>query len=79
MRWVWIEFKTAILRFRDLITENNVTTARHKNMIDKKGYAWWGWWNKENEKLLFEEFYMLKGKIEGQPKYFYLIDSGKVV
>ena len=25
-----MEFKTVILRFRDLVTENNVTIARHK-------------------------------------------------
>ena len=40
-----MEFKTVILRFRDLVTENNVTIDRHKDMIDKKGYVWWGWWN----------------------------------
>ena len=55
-----MEFKTVILRFRDLVTENNVTIARHKDMIDKKGYVWWGWWNKGNEKLPFEEFCVLK-------------------
>lgn len=37
-----MEFETVILRFRDLVTENNVTIARHKDMIDKKGYVWWG-------------------------------------
>ena len=31
-----MEFKTVILRFRDLVTENNVTIARHKDTIDKK-------------------------------------------
>lgn len=31
-----MEFETVILRFRDLVTENNVTIARHKDMIDKK-------------------------------------------
>ncbi len=72
-----MEFKTVILRFRDLVTENNVTIARHKDMIDKKGYVWWGWWNKGNEKLPFEEFCVLKGEIESKPKYFYLMDSGQ--
>ena len=72
-----MEFKTVILRFRDLVTENNVTIDRHKDMIDKKGYVWWGWWNKGNEKLPFEEFCVLKGEIEGKPKYFYLMDSGQ--
>lgn len=72
-----MEFETVILRFRDLVTENNVTIARHKDMIDKKGYVWWGWWNKGNEKLPFEEFCVLKGEIESKPKYFYLMDSGQ--
>ena len=34
-----MEFETVILRFRDLVTENNVTIARHKDMIDKKGFG----------------------------------------
>ena len=28
-----MEFETVILRFRDLVTENNVTIARHKDML----------------------------------------------
>ncbi len=72
-----MEFTTVILRFRDLATENNVTIARHREMIDKKGYVWWGWWNKGSEKLPFDEFCVLKGEMESNPKYVYLMDSGQ--
>lgn len=72
-----MEFKTVILRFRDLVTENDATIARHKDMIDKKGYVWWGWWNKGNEKVPFDEFCVLKGQIENESKVFYLMDSGQ--
>lgn len=67
-----MEFKTVILRFRDLVTENNVTIDRHKDMIDKKGYVWWGWWNKGNEKLPFEEFCVLKVKLRANQNIFIL-------
>ena len=30
-----MEFETIILRFRDLVTENNATIDRHKDMIKK--------------------------------------------
>lgn len=72
-----MDFKTVILRFRDLVTENDATIAIHKDVINKKGYVWWGWWNKGNEKAPFDEFCVLKGEIENQPKYFYLMDSGQ--
>lgn len=72
-----MEFKTAILRFRDLVTESDATIAIHKDMINKKGYVWWGWWNKGNEKVPFDEFCVLKGEIENSPKNFYLMDSGQ--
>lgn len=72
-----MEFETIILRFRDLVTQNNATIAMHKDMINTKGYVWWGWWNKGNEKAPFDEFCVLKGEIESQPKYFYLMDSGQ--
>lgn len=46
-------------------------------MIDKKGYVWWGWWNKGNEKVPFDEFCVLKGIVESHPKCVYLMDSGQ--
>lgn len=72
-----MEFETIILRFRDLVTENNATIDRHKDMIKKNRYVWWGWWNKGNEKLPFEEFCVLKGKIEDKQTWIYLMDSGQ--
>ena len=72
-----MDFETVILRFRDLVTESNVTIGRYKDMINTKGYVWWGQWNKGNEKLPFEEFCVLEGKIESQPEYFYLMDLGQ--
>lgn len=72
-----MEFKTVILRFRDLVTENNATIAMHKDIISKNEYVWWGWWNKGNEKVPFDEFSILKGEIEERHKYFYLMDSGQ--
>lgn len=71
------DFQTIILRFRDLVTENNDTILRHKEMIDKKGYVWWGWWNKGNEKTPYDEFSILKGRVEESPKEFFLMDSGQ--
>lgn len=71
------EFKTIILRFRDLVTENNDTIFRHKEMIDEKGHVWWGWWNKGNEQTPYDEFSILKGRIEENSEEFYLMDSGQ--
>ena len=34
-----MEFKTVILRFRDLVTENDATIARHKETIEKRDTA----------------------------------------
>lgn len=72
-----MEFSTIILRFRDLVTENDATIARHKNMIDNKGYVWWGWWNKGNEKAPFEEFSVLRGQVENEWQTLFLMDSGQ--
>ena len=72
-----MEFETIILRFRDLVTENDATIARYKDVIKTKGHVWWGWWNKGNEKVPFDEFCVLKGEIEMNPKDVYLMDSGQ--
>lgn len=72
-----MEFQTIILRFRDLVTENGVTIKRHKDMIDKNGYVWWGWWKKGNEEIPFNEFAVLGCLVKETPRYFYLMDSGQ--
>ena len=74
-----MDFKTVILRFRDLVTENDATITMHRDIIHDKNkkYVWWGWWNKGNEKVPFDEFSLLKGEIRSQTKTFYLLDSGQ--
>jgi hypothetical protein len=41
--------KTIILRFRDLITEDEGTIYDHMNLITDFGEVWWGWWMKQYE------------------------------
>lgn len=72
-----MEFQTVILRFRDLVTQKDDTINRHKEVIRQKGYVWWGWWSKGNEKVPFEEFWMLKGCVKNEAKILYLMDSGQ--
>ena len=44
-----MDFKTLILRFRDLDIAENETIKRHQSIIDEKDYVWWAWWKKGNE------------------------------
>ena len=37
-----MEFSTIILRFRDLVTEENRTIELHQEIIKSKNYVWWG-------------------------------------
>ncbi len=69
-------FSTVILRFRDLVTEKDATIGQHKEIIKNKNYVWWGWWNKGNEKVPYDEFSVLKGRIAGTLD-LYLMDSGQ--
>ena len=41
--------KKIILRFRDLITENDGTINDHHSLINEYGEVWWGWWMKQQE------------------------------
>lgn len=41
-----MDFKTLILRFRDLDIAENETIKRHQSIIDEKDYVWWAWWKK---------------------------------
>lgn len=53
---------TIILRFRD--TEKDIDTiSEHTNLIDSKGFTWWGWWKKSDEIINEEIFKVLKNKI----------------
>jgi predicted phosphodiesterase len=65
---------TIILRFRD--TEKDIDTiSEHINMIDSKGFTWWGWWKKSSETIDVEIFRSLKNKISnGEIKKIGLFD-----
>lgn len=45
-----MDFKTLILRFRDLDIAENETIKRHQSIIDEKDYVWWAWWKKAMRK-----------------------------
>lgn len=40
-----------LLRFRDLVTEPGGNIAEHRQIIRQRGYAWWGWWARQREKV----------------------------
>lgn len=68
---------TIILRFRDLITEDDGTIQDHQNLISNFGEVWWGWWMKQDETPPNDLFAKLNEQInsEGSLKAF-LFDSG---
>ncbi len=69
--------KTLILRFRDLITEDDGTINDHLNMIYNYGEVWWGWWMKQNETPPRDLFIDLFNELEGKGMLFiYLFNSG---
>ncbi len=72
-----MEIQTIILRFRDLVTAQDETIKGHQKVLDKKGYVWWGWWNKGNEKTPYKEFSILCGEMRKNPIDVYLMDSGQ--
>lgn len=52
--------KHIILRFRDLITEEDGAINDHLTLIENFGEVWWGWWMKQLEvppKSLFKDIY----------------------
>lgn len=68
---------TLLLRFRDLSCPKGETIKRHSDLIDEKGFAWWGWWNKGHEKLPFDTLTNLELKEPKGNKYIYLFDSAQ--
>lgn len=73
-----LNIQTAILRFRDLVTQQNQTINEHRTLIDKNGYVWWGWWHKLDETVpdsAFRELLAIRDK-NGALTLF-LIDSGQ--
>lgn len=71
-----MDFKTVILRFRDLDVPDNDTIRRHKDIISEKGYVWWAWWKKGNERTPQDEFAMLSAHAQNESVFVYLLDSG---
>lgn len=68
--------KTVILRFRDLVTRKGETIALHREVIEKREFVWWGWWNKAGERIPDEVFRRLKQATPpGLP--LLLVDSGR--
>ena len=67
---------TMILRFRDLVTSENGTIEQHKAIIAKHGYVWWGWWNKDSEKVP-DDFSLLSTQAKESPISVFLVDSGQ--
>jgi len=71
---------TMILRFRDLSSPVGDTVRLHREMIKKFGYAWWGWWAKQEESIprdVFAKFTDLIDKSESKSLLVYLVDSGQ--
>ena len=65
---------TMVLRFRDLTAP---TIDEHRKLLSGKGYVWWGWWNKPNEKVPRDTFASFTERIarDGSMPIF-LLDSG---
>jgi hypothetical protein len=60
--------KRMILRFRDLVTEEDGTINDHQNLINQFGEVWWGWWMKQDEIPPIELFKELASNIEKSNK-----------
>lgn len=72
-----MNIKTIILRFRDLITADKQTISMHQEIINQKGYVWWGWWKKGEEKTPLQEFSYLGTKARESFIIIFLVDSGQ--
>ena len=70
------QVENIVLRFRDLVTEENETIKKHKEIIQNKGYVWWAWWKKGAEVTPIAEFSLLASKAKEKSIEIYLLDSG---
>lgn len=68
-----MDFKTLILRFRDLDIAENETIKRHQSIIDEKDHVWWAWWKKGNEKTPQDEFGALNTQADNSPIEVFLL------
>ena len=71
------QVETIVLRFRDLVTEENETIKRHSEIIHSKGFVWWAWWKKGAEVTPIAEFSLLASRAKESPISIYLLDSGQ--
>ena len=72
-----MNFSTVILRFRDLGRPIGETITLHKQIIQEKGYTWWGWWKKTNETTPIDEFGALSSRANSDAVTLLLMDSGQ--
>lgn len=68
---------TLLLRFRDLSCPKGETIKRHSELIEEKGFAWWGWWNKGHEQLPSKTLADLGLRDSQTKRYVYLFDSAQ--
>lgn len=66
-----------ILRFRDLALSDGDTIARHRDMIDKHGSTWWGWWAPRDEQIPDAAMRRLAELTAGEGLEAFLFDSGR--
>lgn len=71
------QVETIVLRFRDLVTEENETISKHKEIIEEKGFVWWAWWKKGAEVTPIAEFSFLSNQAKENSISIYLLDSGQ--
>ena len=62
-----------ILRFRDLVTGESETIAKHEQIATENGHVWWGWWNKSGERPPLRDIGELRRRM---PLQILLVDSG---
>lgn len=70
------EIETIVLRYRDLSSKNTIKI--HNDKIAAKGFVWWGWWAKPQEKVALEVFKSLAEKAVSDTHFeVFLLDSGR--
>jgi hypothetical protein len=70
-------FSSIILRFRDLSTAPGKTVAEHQKIITGNGFVWWGWWNKQGERVPEDAFREINQLSKTSPLDIFLFDTGR--
>ena len=71
------DLQTIVMRFRDLVTERGQTIERHKEISERGGDVWWGWWSKFGETVPDDAFRRLVNQNGNKAFNLYLLDSGQ--